>query len=88
MDEFLRNNPLLNEMDSDKLDFILNFAKKEKPKSMKEAMPFLLSNMNIAKKENLQFSNSEIRLIADILSKDLSPSEKEKIKRIMSMLGQ
>lgn len=88
MDEFLRNNPLLNGMDADKLEFILNFAAKEKPKNMKDAMPFLLTNMNIAKKENLQFSNSEIRLIADILSKDLSPSEKEKVKRIMSMLGQ
>ena len=88
MDDFLRNNPLLNGMDAQKLQFILNFASKEKPKNMKDAMPFLLANMNIAKKENIQFSNSEIRLIADILCKDLSLSEKEKVQRIMSMLGQ
>ncbi len=88
MNEFLRNNPLLQGMDSEKLNFILNFAAKEKPKNMKDAMPFLLANMNVAKKENLQFSNSEIRLIADILCKDLSQNEKEKVKRIMSMLGQ
>ena len=88
MDDFLQNNPLLNGMDAQKLQFILNFASKEKPKNMKDAMPFLLANMNIAKKENIQFSNSEIRLIADILCKDLSPSEKEKVQRIMSMLGQ
>ena len=88
MEDFLRNNPLLNGMDTDKLDFILNFAAKDKPKSMKDAMPFLLANMNKAKRENIQFSHSEIRLIADILCKDLSPSEQEKVKRIMSMLGQ
>ena len=88
MDDFLRNNPLLNGMDSEKLEFIMNFASKEKPKNMRDAMPFLIANMNIAKKENIQFSNSEIRLIADILCKDLSPNEKEKVHRIMSMLGQ
>lgn len=88
MDEFLRNNPLLNGMDPVKLNFILNFAAKDKPKSMKDAMPFLMANMNMAKKDHIQFSNSEIRLIADILSKDLSPEEQAKVKRIMSMLGQ
>ena len=87
MDDFLRNNPLLNGMDPVKLNFILNFASKEKPKNMRDAMPFLMANMNIAKKEHIQFSNAEIRLIADILCKDLSQAEQEKVKQIMSMLG-
>ncbi len=88
MDDFLRNNPLLNGMAPEKLNFILNFASKDKPKNIKDAMPFLIANMNLAKKENIQFSNPEIRLIADILCKDLSSAEKEKVQRIMSMLGQ
>ena len=88
MDNFLRNNPLLNGMDPTKLNFILNFASKDKPKNMRDAMPFLMANMNVAKKANIQFSTSEIHLIADILSKDLSPAEQEKVKKIMSMLGQ
>ena len=88
MDEFLHNNPLLSNMDPAKLNFILNFASKEKPKDMRDAMPFLIANMNLAKKANIQFSNPEIRLIADILCKDLSPEEQAKVNRIMSMLGQ
>ena len=88
MDDFLRNHPLLKGMDSSKLNFILNFAAKDKPKNMIDAMPFLLMNMNIAKKENIKFSNSEIHLIADILCNDLSPDEQAKVKRIMSMMGQ
>ena len=88
MDEFLKNNPLLNGMDPVKLNFILNFASKEKPKSIRDAMPFLMANMNLAKKDNIQFSNSEIHLIADILCKDLPKNEQEKVQRIMSMLGQ
>lgn len=86
MDDFLTNNPLLSGMDPQKLQFIMNFAQKDKPANMKDAMPFLLANMNLAKKQNINFTNPEIQLIAEILSKDLSASEKEKINRIMSMM--
>lgn len=87
MDDFLTNNPLLQGMDSEKLQFIMNFASKDKPQNLKDAMPFLLANMNNAKQQNISFSNQEVHMIADILCKDLSPEEKAKVKRIMSMLG-
>lgn len=86
MDDFFTNNPLLNGMDPQKLQFIMNFAQKDKPTNMKDAMPFLLANMNLAKKQNINFTNPEIQLIAEILSKDLPASEKAKINRIMSMM--
>ena len=86
MDNILNNNPLLNGMDPEKLEFILNFAQKDKPANMKDAMPFLLANMNLAKKQNINFSKPEIQLIAEILTKDLSPAEKSKVNRIMSMM--
>lgn len=86
MDDFLKNNPLLNGMDSEKLDFIMNFARKDKPTSMKDAMPFLMANMTQARQQNINFTNPEIRLIAEILSKDLPASEQAKINRIMSMM--
>lgn len=88
MDEFFSNNPLLQGMDAEKLQFLMNFASKDKPKNMKDAMPFLIANMNIAKKQNITFSKPEIHLIADILCKDLPAEEQAKVKRIMSMLGQ
>lgn len=86
MDDSLLNNPLLNGMDADKLQFILNFAQKDKPTNMRDAMPFLMSNMTQAQKQNIQFTNPEIRLIAEILTKDLSAAEKDKVNRIMSMM--
>ena len=73
-------------MDPEKLEFILNFAQKDKPTNMKDAMPFLLANMNLAKKKNIRFSNPEIQLIAEILTKDLPKNEKDKVNRIMSMM--
>ena len=86
MDDILKGNPLLNEMDPDKLQFLMNFAQKEKPAKMQDAMPFLLANMNLAKQQNINFSKPEIQLIAELLSKDLSPSEKSKANRIMSIM--
>lgn len=86
MDDFLLNNPLLSGMDPEKLQFIMNFAQKDKPTNMKDAMPFLLANMNIAKKQNINFTNPEVQLIAEILSKDLPPAEKAKVNRIMSIM--
>ena len=60
MDDLLKNNPLLNGMAPEKIDFLLNFSQKEKPTNMKDAMPFLLANMNIAKKNNINFSKHKI----------------------------
>lgn len=86
MDDILKDNPLLNGMDPEKLQFLMNFAQKDKPTNMKDAMPFLLANMNIAKNQNINFTKPEIQLIAELLSKDLSPAEKSKVNRIMSMM--
>ena len=86
MDDILTNNPLLNGMDPQKLQFILSFAQQEKPGNMNAAMPFLLANMNQAKKQNIQFSKPEIQLIAEILTQNLSQNEKDKVNRIMSMM--
>ena len=86
MDDLLKNNPLLTGMDPEKIDFLLNFSQKEKPTNMKDAMPFLLANMNIAKNNNINFSKPEIQLIVELLSKNLSTAEKTKVNRIMSMM--
>ena len=87
MEDLLRNHPALRGMDPDKLKFIMEFAGKDKPKNMQDAMPFLMANMGLAKKKNINFSNAEVHLIADLLCKDLSENEKAKVQKIMTMLG-
>ena len=87
LEDFILQNPAFTGMDPIKLQFIMNFAQKDKPQSMKDAMPFLMANMTQAKKQNINFNNTEIRLIADILCKDLPKEEKEKVDKIMKMLG-
>ena len=87
MEDFFKGNPLFQEMDPLKLQFLMNFAQKEKPVSMNQAMPFLIANMNQAKKQNIHFSDAEIRLITEILTKDFSEEEKNKVKKMMSIMG-
>ena len=87
MENSIFNNPIFQGMPQDKLNFIMQFANKEKPKNMSQAMPFLMANMNLAKKQNIQFSHSEIQIIADLLCRDLPEQEQTKVKKIMSMLG-
>lgn len=86
-DDVLFQNPVFQGMDPEKLQFILSFAQKDKPKNMKEAMPFLLANMNIAKKKNLNFSAPEVQLIAEILSWDLPDAEKERVRKMLSVMS-
>lgn len=87
LEDFILQNPAFAGMDPMKLQFIMNFAQKDKPQSMKDAMPFLMANMNQAKKQNINFNNTEIRLISEILCKDLPKEETEKVDKIMKMLG-
>jgi hypothetical protein len=86
MDPSFFDNPIFADMSPEKMQFLLDFARKEKPISMKDAMPFLMANMRQAKQQNLKFSKPEIQLICELLSKDLPPAQQEQIRKLMSML--
>ena len=60
MDSNLFNNPAFANLSPEKLQFLLSFAQKEKPLNMKDAMPFLLSNMRQAKENHIDFTKPEI----------------------------
>ena len=87
MNDFFTNNPILQGMDPVKIQFLKNFATKDKPKNPKDAFAFLMANMHLAKKDNIQFTNKETQLLIEILSKDLSKDEQTKLKNIMSLLN-
>ena len=79
MDSNLLNNPAFANLSPEKLQFLLSFAQKEKPLNMKDAMPFLLSNMRQAKENHIDFTKPEIELLCDLLSKDLPPESQTQI---------
>lgn len=87
IDDLLRQHPELLGMDKNKLDFIMEFANKDKPKSTKDAMPFLLAYMKQAKKLNINFTKPEVQFISELLMQDLKPEERSRVQKILNMLN-
>ena len=84
--DFLNNNPLLQGMSPEKLQFLMNFAASEKPTDIKEMMPFLLSAMGSARSKNIQFTEPETDLLVQILKQNMSPEESAKTDKIMQIM--
>lgn len=84
--DFLNNNPLLQGMSPEKLQFLMNFASSEKPTDFKDMMPFLLSAMGSAKSKNIQFTEPETDLLVQILKQNMSPEESAKADKIMQLM--
>jgi hypothetical protein len=86
IEDLLKQYPQLLGMDPQKLEFIMEFAKKDKPKSTKDAMPFLLAYMNQAKKLNLNFTKPEVQMISELLMQDMNPDEKARVQKVLNMM--
>ncbi|MCI5857515.1 MAG: hypothetical protein MR016_09160 [Agathobacter sp.] len=87
MEDIFKQHPELLGMDKNKMDFIMEFAQKDKPKNTKDAMPFLIAYMNQAKKQNINFTKPEVRFITEILMQDLSSEERARVQKILNMMG-
>ena len=81
-----QNNPAFQNLSPEKLAFLMNFANAKKPTQMQEMMPFLMSSMNQAKKENIQFTPNESDLLIEILKQSLSPEEAKKVDMVMHIM--
>ncbi|MDD6057106.1 MAG: hypothetical protein PUB98_02420 [Clostridiales bacterium] len=84
--DFLANNPLLQNMSPEKLQFLMNFASADKPTNINEMMPFLLSAMSNARKKDIQFTNPETELLISILKQNMSPEEAGKADKIIKLM--
>lgn len=81
-----QNNPAFNNLSPEKLAFLMNFANAKKPTQMQEMMPFLMSSMNQAKKDNIQFTPSESDLLIEILKQSLPSEEAHKVDMMMRIM--
>ena len=81
-----QNNPDMGNLSPEKLDFLMKFASAQKPSQMQEMMPFLMSSMSQAKKDNIEFSPTESDLLIEILKQGLSPDEARKADMIIRLM--
>lgn len=86
--DFLQNNPLLQNMSPEKLQFLINFATAKKPVTINEMMPFMLNSISSAKKEHIQFTQPESELLIQILKQNMSPEEAAKADKIIRLMNE
>lgn len=77
---------MLKSMSPEKLQFLMNFASKDKPTEMKDMMPFLLSTMNTAKSKDIQFTDPETELLISLLKQNMTEEESAKADKIIRLM--
>lgn len=82
-----QNNPAFSGLTPEKLEFLKTFAGMKKPTQMQEMAPFLISTLNNAKKQNIQFSQMETELLIQVLKQNLSPEEAARADKMISLMN-
>lgn len=83
---FLLNNPQLNNISPEKLQFLMELANQEKGSSPKDMASALMSASATAKSKGVGFDSSEMDLIVEVLKQNMSDEEKKKADMILNVL--
>ena len=81
----LMDNPGLKDISPEKMQFLLDFATKNENRSPKDMIPFFMAASKSAKNNGIDFSNSEVSLIIEIMKQNMTPEEQKKVDMILSM---
>ena len=82
------NHPALQTMHPVKLQVINELAENAAGKPLTQTAPYLLKAQKILKEAGLSFTPEESSLLMEILTKDMTPAEKQQIERLKSFLQQ
>lgn len=82
------NNPALKDMHPIKLQVMTDLAKDTAGKPLTQAVPYLLKAQQTLKAANLSFSAKESALLMEILTKDMTDSEKQQLERMKALISQ
>lgn len=75
----------LKDISPNKLDFLQKMLFESKNYQGKELFPFFMSLAAKAKQNNISFSKEELDLIIPVLKKYASPSDVEKMNKVITM---
>ncbi len=70
-----------------KIQIMKELVQNMQGKQMKEAAPLLMAAASRLKNHNLSFTPEESSLLIEILTKDMSPQEKEKVEMMKNIIG-
>jgi hypothetical protein len=80
-----QQDPRLSSMDPAKIKFLEEYSLRIRNLPNDKKLPFLLSLQAEANRRNLQFSDSETLLLVNVLSTNLSPEQKNRIRMLQTL---
>lgn len=69
-----------------KIEVMKELAENMKGKELKDAAPLLMAATKKLKQHNQSFTQEEIRVLMEILTKDMSPQEKAKVEMMKNII--
>lgn len=69
-----------------KIEVMKELAENMKGKELKDAAPLLMAATKKLKQHNQSFTQEEIRVLMEILTKDMSPQEKAKVEMMKNLI--
>lgn len=82
------HNPALKDIHPKKLEIITQLIKNTDGKPIAQSLPFLMQANRDLQQEGLTFTEDETSLIMDILTRNMSASEKESIQKMKQLIHQ
>ncbi len=84
----LLNNPQLQNISPEKLQFLMNLAQSTSPSASnpKDMAASLKNASERANKEGVDFSSGERELIIEVLKQNLPPQEQQKVDLMMQLM--
>ncbi|MFA9378865.1 MAG: hypothetical protein ACERKZ_19280 [Lachnotalea sp.] len=83
----LFNNDALKGIDMQKIMLLQEMFGNSKGKSTNEMLPILMAASKNANSKGLNFTKDEVKLVVDVLKKDMSKEEIAKTTKMLSILG-
>jgi hypothetical protein len=80
-----QQDPRLSSMDPGKLKFLEEYSARIRDLPNDKKLPFLLSLQGEANRRNLHFSDAETLLLVNVLSTNLSPEQKNRIRMLQTL---
>ena len=82
------NEPAFKNMHPLKLKVLKDLANDTAGKPPSQTIPYLLKAQQTLKASNLSFSKEESTLLIEILTKDMTPEEKQQVERLKAFISQ
>jgi len=81
------NHPAMKNIDARKLAVLVDLANEAEGKPADKALPLLVKANAKMKALGLTFTTEETNLMVEILTKDMSPADKQKLEMIKKMIA-